>query len=801
MPWFMEYKYALASLKRAPEFLLTTVLTLALTLGAVLITASIGSTFLVNALPYPDADELKLLQQNITIDGSSDIRFQSVKGQVQWYKDQTVFEQHTLVHTGYEIGTSLQGEPRLNVSYVTPDYFPMLGVPLVLGRGFNQSEDIDRGAKALLISEKTWREYFNADPQVTQKSITLGAQQYRILGVISSRFLEPYLFGGKDSALWLPFDAGPQMGADWERTFAQLKSVGRPKAGVTDEQIATELESIIESIRDQWSGSVLQEIDPHVSLFRDAEIDNNDKLSLLLVFGALSLLLIAVVNLTNLFFSRALANRKKLVIKAIVGAKQRNLFLALFSEISVICFSGWGLSVLIAYFGVEGFIAMAKGYIPLVEAIHLEFFVLLVTFVLALVLALFFAYITLKRIDYRNLKNYIQGSGKGTSNQVSGRTIKVLVGAQVFLATGLLLVSSMVLSKALQHKVRDIGSDISDVYNVHVTSTNKSLNTEEIIGIQNAIKDMIRRMPGVADVASGGGPIGTRFYAYSLADMDKNSYGYLRSTWIGEHYLDLLNINLIKGRYFSDAAYRGEAKEILVTQSASLEIDPNGDVIGKSYIGLNDEVYEIIGITNDVFDAKIKYYNYAKGSRIWWPQVPEDIVLKVKMQNGQVLNRLALLDAIKQVNESLILWEYNDLEQLHVESVYQQTILVYLSSGIALITLLLASIGIFGVLNYNSNLRRFEFGIRMALGAKQRQLYALVNKESLLPVLIGLISSSALVLVLIQIFAVTLEQWVSISLVQAVLVIVFSALISMAACVLPMRNILKNKPIQSLRET
>lgn len=800
MPWLMEYKYAFVSLKRAPEFLLTTVMTLALTLAAVLITSSIGSTFLLNSLPYPDADNLKLLQQNIAIEGTKDVRFQTVKGQIKWYRDQQVFEEHALVHTGYEIATSLEGEPRLNVSFVSPDYFSMFGVKVIRGRGFNDNEDVDRQAKSLLISEKLWREHFAADPQVTEQSIQLGSRQFRIIGVISQSFLEPHLFGGKDSALWLPFDAGPQMEAPWESTYAQLKAVGRPKPGVTDQQISTELETIIESIRDQWSGSELEEIDPHVTLFRDAEIDNNDKLSLLLVFGAFSLLLIAVVNLTNLFFSRALANQKKLVIKAIVGARQKNLFLALFSEISLVCFGAWGLSVILAVFGIDGFITMSKGHIPLVQAIEMEPLVLIFTLALTLLLALFFALVTQKRINYRNLKDYIQGSGKGAATQVSGRMIKILVGAQVFLATSLLLISSMVLNKALQHKVRPVGADISNVYNVHITTTNKSLNTEEIISIQQSIMEVIREIPGVADVASGGGPIGTRFYAYSLADMDNNSYGYLRSTWIGENYLDLLNINLLKGRYFSSAAYRGDAKEILVTQSASMLIDPAGDVVGKSYVGIDNEVYEIIGVTNDVFDAKIKYYNYAKGLRIWWPQIPEDIMLKVKVKEGATLNRLALLNTIKRVNNSLILWEFNDLEQLHVESVYQQTILVYLSSGIALVTLLLASIGIFGVLNYNSNLRRFEFGIRMALGAKKRQLYGLVNKESLVPVLIGLIASSLLVIILLQMFGDAMGEWVSVNVVYSVLVVAFSALISMAACVLPMRSILRSKPIQALRE-
>lgn len=802
MAWLKEFKLALLSLKKVPGFVLTTTGTLALTLGALLLAVSISAAFLFKPLEFPKADQLVLLQTYIEVDNTSDSRFQSVKSHIKWYKEQTVFDKMALVHTGYNLISSLRGEPRLNISYVTPDYFNMFAVPLALGRGLSLQETIDRQAKVILISERVWRNYFNSAPNVIEQSVTVGAQQYQIVGVIAERYNEPHLFGGVNSDLWLPFDAGPQMGVSWSHTFAQLKSVGRLKNGTSIKQAETQLETIIESVRDQWSakGEEFEEMNPDISSFRDAMVDNNDKLSVMLLAGAISLLLVAVVNVTNLFFSRAVAKQKTLAIKATLGARQKNLFLTLFAEVSLICLAALLAGLALAALGLKGFVALAEGHMPLVHAITLDMSVFATAIIVTGLLSIFFAFSTLRMINYRALKDYIQSSGKGTANQVSSRKVKLLIMIQVTLASALLLFSTLILTKALEHKIRPLGADIEDVYNLHVISKNDALKIEDKISLLAQIKSRLKTLDGVADIAIGTGPISTRYYAFSLANMDNQSFGYFRSSWAGEHYFDLLDIKILKGRRFSNEAYRGQANEILVTESTAKQLDPNGNVLGKTYLGLEDKPYEVIGVTEDIFDAKIRYYNEGKGARVFWPNIPNEFNIKVKMHQDKPFSRDTAYKMLKQINDSLMIWEYNDFEALHAESVYQQTLTVYLSASLALFTLLLASIGIYGVLSYNTNLRRFEFGIRMALGARRKQLYRLMNKESLQPVLIATAISIVIVTTTVAVFYDKLNQWISINIGYLLLGLLLSLAIATTACFLPMRNVIRQNPVEALRD-
>lgn len=799
MSWLRELKMAALSLKRAPGFVITSVGTLALTLAVLLLVVSIGSALLIKPLNYPDEERLMIAEQEIIMEDYNSTTFQTIRGHVQWYKTQTSFDSMALVLPDDAIFLSLPGEPRLPVSHVTPEYFELFDVPLLEGRAFNQDENLDNKALVILISEKLWRTKFNASDNILDQSVEMDDKVYQIIGVVADNFVEPHMFNGIDSDVWFPFDATWYYENEWGNTFARLRAIGKVAPGTGRSQIITDLENSIETTRPEWAEQwpELQDINPQLRTFREVEVGDKAELSMMLLAGALSLLLIAIVNVTNLFFSRAVAKQQMLAIQAVLGARRQRLFFALLAESAVICVSAALLGLFLAAWGLKGFVILADGEMPLLHALSLDMVVFSTALLLSLLLSLLFAYTTSRLIDYRQLRHYIQSGGKGGATQVSGRTVKGLITAQVTLASVLLIFSAMILSKALERKTLDIGANITDTYNVNAFTTNRDLSLEEKSLIAKEIRQTLLKHKNIERVGLGGAPIHPRSNANSISTVDGKFIDFIKSTWISEGYLEVFDITLLSGRYFSEAAYRNEVQEMVISESAAKKLVPEGNALGKTFIGLEDKPYEIVGIVEDVNDPK--YYEQNLGVRIWWPMQYWSFPLQIKMAPGQTLSRDFMSTELNNINDKIAIWEFFPLQKTYNDALYQETLTIYLTMALAFFTLVLASAGIYGVLNYNASLRRFEFGIRMALGAKRKQLYRLMSRESLLPVIIGMVISGLIVGAILLSLRTQLLAWMAVDPGFISLAIGLTFAIALLACLMPVRALLRGNPITALR--
>ena len=794
-----ELKMAVLSLKRAPGFVATSVGTLAVTLAALLLVVSISSAYLLEPLVYPDAEEWLMAEQEIHMEDYVNTKFQTMRGHVHWYKTQSSFETMTLVLPDKDIFLDIPGEPRLSVSFVTPEYMTMFEVPLLMGRGFGSGEALDNKATVALISERLWRTRYNGAEDILEQSFEMGQKQYQIIGVVDDSFIEPHMFDGVESEIWFPFDATWYYESEWGNSFGRLRAIGKPRAGVTRSQIITDLENQIESVRAEWKEQwkELLDINPHLRTFRDAEVGNNSKLSLMLLAGAVSLLLIAIVNVTNLFFSRAVAKQKMLAIQAVLGARRRRLFYALLAESTVICVSAALLGLFLAAWGLKGFILLATGELPLLHALSLDMVVFATALAVSLALSLLFAYTTSRLINYQQLRHYIQSSGKGGANQVSGRTVKGLITAQITLASVLLIFSAMILSKAIASKSLAIGADISNVYNVQAFHPNREVSLEEKAVMAAEIREKLLLADGVADVGLGQPPISLQHNANSVSTLEGKFIGMLHSNWVHRDYFDFYDIQLLRGRLYSDEAMRGEAREMIVSASAAKKLMPEGDALGQRFIGLEDKPYEVVGIVEDVNDPR--YYATDLGVRVWWPAQMWSFPLQIRMQPGHSLTRDAINARLKDINDQVAIWHFTSQETEYHKALYQETLTVYLTVALAIFTLILASAGIYGVLSYNSSLRRFEFGIRMALGAKKQRLYRLMGRESLVPVAMGMVFSGVIVAAVLVLFRKQLDPWMTADLPYMLVAVVITLAIALIASALPVRALLKGNPIAALR--
>lgn len=258
-----------------------------------------------------------------------------------------------------------------------------------------------------------------------------------------------------------------------------------------------------------------------------------------------------------------------------------------------------------------------------------------------------------------------------------------------------------------------------------------------------------------------------------------------------------MNIKLLRGREISDAAYRNEIHEMLVTESAARKLDPNGDALGKTFLGIGNKPYEVVGITEDVIDPK--FNDGDQGVRVWWPMIPNAFPFVIKMKSGEHISRLEVHQVIKKVSESLMLWDYAVVEQNYNDAVYQETLTIYLTSTLTFFTLLLACVGIFGVVSYSSNLRRYEFGIRMALGAKTRFLRKLMFFESMKPAGLGMIIGIVACLLTLLVFGDKFSEWIDINPMYLALSVLITVSTVAMASILPVIRLLKSNPIEALR--
>ncbi|MDP4983935.1 ABC transporter permease [Pseudoalteromonas tunicata] len=803
-----QLRLAWASLKSAPGFVSAVVATLALTLATLFVVLSLVNSYFLKPLDVFDESRMVVVEQRTTFQDNDAPGFQSYQSIVHWFKHNLSFDHVVMINADEMVFKNIAGEPKENILYVSGDYFKVLNTPFILGQAFSGGETLEEINDSVVISEQFWRKHLKSDPEVVGKSLqTLGSISYTISGVVSEDFSPPFMIKTGLVDVWLPTSSdrryfhNKEWQSPWTNTFKNLKLIGVLKAGVTQIQAEQDLKVQIDSIKAQWlNNGGISDVNPMVTGYRDVELGNNDQLSLMMLAGALGLLLIAVLNVSTLFFSRALAQHKTLALQAVLGAKRSTLFNAILLQALLLMAMSFSVALFASAWGIKLFKMLAQGRLPLVNSLSLDFNLVLVAMLICIVLAYLFAGITAKLVNYQALSGQLQSSGKGSVSQVSGRTVRVLIGAQVFVATLLVSFSIMVVSKSLDTMSRHLGSNTENLYFVQLFQEGDEATLPERFEKNLQYQSVLQNSKGIKQVAMGQSPITARQNANTITDLEGKSTIFFPSQWVGSDYFALVGTEIIAGRTFSQQALRGEVDELMVSVSVAKWLQPDADIselLGKTYLGFDDKPYEIVGITEDFNHPK--YFTKDQGRHIWWPARPYSATFVIEVEPGFKLDGETVLANLSTVNSHLTLWQFSDLQQEYDGLLYMSRLTVVLCSALALFTLLLAAIGIFGVLSYNLGLRRYEFGIRMALGAKKARLFKLINKEALLPVSIGFCLAVSITLLSSALLPTLFTDWLLFDAILQIVALLFTALVAIIACFRPLYILLKTKPMAALR--
>jgi len=807
--FLQELKISLQSLRRRPGFVATVVLTIGITLGALITFFNLNHVLLMKPLPYPEHERLHLTQ-HVMLDSKDNKSIKStfVPGLLHTYKNQQSFEQMAIMSTGSEFLTSHQEQPRLAVTYTTPEYFSLLAMPMALGRALSEEDGLDSNNPVVVLSHQSWQKWFQGSTDVIGTKLRLRNTSYTIIGVAAKHFMEPEIVRDL-SDIWAPWDfngMNENLLQSWNNGQGNIAGLAKLKTLSHFQQEQAALSNSLDSAYQNFVSGVdnPSELSVNVSMHLEplkSHLLGDSHLQGLLLMGAVfSLLVIASANVINLFYSRAAEKQRTFAIQAALGARKKHLFTAMFAESLILMITSGLLGLLLAMWGIDLVKSLGESQFNRLQELGLDFLAICFAMLISVVLAFVFSKLSSRLVNYDNLREQLQSSGKGSGLQISSRSRNVLVVSQIFLASLLLVGSSMVLGKAISVINKPLGYDNTVLYSFSLDERVGMIDANEMARRDQFIADITARIEQLPQVVSLSPSFNTAIgynMTMSAVDRDKNKLASFPTNFVASQYFQTMQVPVIEGRVFTEQEVRDRAAVAILSRSAAEQVAKGKSALGQKMTIGGGEIRTIVGIVDDVFDPVRDDSDQFQDAYL--PHAPWNIHFIMRVQPGAELSRQQLVALIQNVNPGLRLANYAPFTDRHDRVVRQDKITAGVAAGLSLLALLLAGTGIFGVLSYSSHMRRYELGVRMALGAKAKQISALVIKDNMRPISVGLVLS-ILVITAVYLIGHQIYGWfVGYSFAPLLLTLPVILITAFLASYLPVRAVIRKDPMKALR--
>jgi predicted permease len=800
-----QQKQAWASLKKKVGFVATVVTTMGTTLGALLCVLTLGYLLIVEPLPYPEQEKLYKVIHDVS-DKTRETNAQSFTypGLIHLYKNQDVFDKAALIQYGQDVLTSLPNQPTLSTGYATPEWFDLLGAKMQMGRSFEATEALDTFNPVAVISYKTWQDEFASAADILDKKVSFSGVSYRVIGVLGENFIEPQIRqAGRDVGMWFPWDYNldVRMKERWGNISGALTFVGKLKDTLSAAQAE---QTITPLVNDTWVENVASipffsgwSIQMKLESFQTAIVGDSQNTVYKLLAGVFGLVLIAFANIANLFMSRTAEQQRQLAIYAALGAKKSHLFRGLLAESGVLMFLSLLVALVIASLGFSVLQANLASELPRINELGVNSITFFASVILALSFALLFAFLSSKMINYRALNSMLQTSGKGTGVQVSKRFRQGLIVSQVAIATVLVFTNITLFKEAIGTITQPSGYSVDNMQQMSLSvSAPEFPPQEEVAAVMIELKKKLLELPEVESISQSGSVL-NGFGLWALTAVASGENFTPQSTGASHNYFTMFGQELLEGDYFSDADVKDGNQVLIVNDVFAKRLNPEGSVLGMQMSGGGpDNIFTIVGVVKGVkMPAQTEM-----PIRVYRPSGLSTTQMTLKLLEGQSVSREQVVTAISEVSSLYALFSLDTLESEKKRRLFTQYTTATTTSALAIITLFLASVGLYGILSYGTQMRRFELGTRMAIGAKRKDLVGLIVKDNVWVIVLGIASSLVVMLGIYIGYNEALSAYMSVDLLPMFISTILSiAILSLFACYWPLRQYINHPAIHSLR--
>ena len=808
-----HFRYSVRQLLKAPGFTVTAIVILAFSIGLSTAIFSLTDAVILKPLPCPNSDRLVQVCEPYQHHPFSVFDYPD-------YVDMTA-AQHTFdylalrVERAVDLRTNSQAQ-LLEAGFVSPSLFRLTGLPVFLGRVFNEEEDIPNGPLVAVLSERCWRSRFQADPNIVGKNVILSDLNVQVIGVVPLQMDD---WGPPGIDVYLPIHALAAFHLMTNNVFAARDNhlfacFGRLKAGVSVSEGEADLKTIQSNLMihypDVNRGRSLQ-VFPLLGLI----VSDYAATVWLLAAAVGVLLIVSCLNIANLLFSRGLYRRREIMIRATLGASRWRLVRQLSLETLLLTSLGGIAGIVIA----DVFVRATKSLIPTdlyrLQELQVNWNALGFTCVTIIIATLIAGLLPALSLSQVKLAQAIQAEGgrAGTGGSYRHRIQTGLITAQVALSCILLLAAGLLIRSFYATQTVELGFKPGNLFKARISLTSFKYENDDakIVGFWDELLTKIRQIPGVTDAAVIEDPPldGERwnispFIVDGQPKPEPGQEPVVIPNPVSSGYFRTMQIPVIEGRDFDAEDTADKPNVVIVNARLAEHFFPGQDPIGKSirirYSGWENPC-TIVGIVPYVFDRtpgeeEIPFQAYQPYAQ--WAQSSQDLIIRSGISTSSLLT--AVKQAVASIDPGVPIYDAYAYDQIIAEQYVTRrlsTLLVALFSGA---TLFLSAVGLYGVLSYFVGQKSREIGIRMALGAQARNIVKLVAKQGLWPVAVGLTIGILAGLLLARFIESLLYGISAYDPITIGLTILVLAITSLLACFLPAAKAIQINPTKALSE-